>query len=208
MTADVFFLFFYINGPKLSIQNALNFQSFFMQLPIVHCIKVMQHLNNKEKYPSYTVCLSKKNFVICWYSNHRINNFLLFTEDEYKNRFTLFCKNLSYQADEREIMQLFKGVKEVRLVRDRISRKSKGYLILFSNNISFWIACRDGRSQKNWLRNRIRRLRLWFRLPSKFSIPIRLRAHLCHTFTYILSTSYHTYLFQFFPKIQIGIRIR
>ena len=39
---------------------------------------------------------------------------------------TLFAKNLPYSADEHSISQLFEGVREVRLLRDRDSGRAKG----------------------------------------------------------------------------------
>lgn len=49
---------------------------------------------------------------------------------------SVFVTNLPIKADERDIREFFEKtgakVRDVRLVRDRFTNKSKGYLILFS----------------------------------------------------------------------------
>ena len=50
-----------------------------------------------------------------------------FNRSNDKDERTLFVKNLPYSADEDSIGELFEGVKEVRLLRDKDSGRSRGY---------------------------------------------------------------------------------
>ena len=47
-------------------------------------------------------------------------------KDPNRDERTLFVKNLPYSADEASIINLFEGVKEVRLLTDRDSKRPKG----------------------------------------------------------------------------------
>ena len=51
-----------------------------------------------------------------------------FSDYSDRDRLSLFCKNIPYDATEDEISSLFEGVKEVRIAKDRDSGNPRGYV--------------------------------------------------------------------------------